>query len=70
VSVGLSSQSLGDEQDDLTAALHAMCTAGTCCHPVRELLLVLLAAHRRSLLAYDDDMDDRGTHAVIAEGRC
>lgn len=27
---------------------------------------MLLAAHRRSLLAYDDDMDDRGTHALIA----
>ena len=32
----------------------------------RELLMVLLAAHRRSLLSYDDDMDDRGTHALIA----
>jgi len=31
-----------------------------------ELLTVLLAAHRRSLLSYDDDMDDRGTHALIA----
>jgi hypothetical protein len=32
----------------------------------RELLTVLLAAHRRSLLAYDRDMDYRGTHALIA----
>ena len=27
---------------------------------------MLLAAHRRSLLSYDDDMDHRGTHALIA----
>jgi hypothetical protein len=32
----------------------------------RELLTVVLAAHRRSLLAYDADMDHRGTHALIA----
>jgi hypothetical protein len=31
-----------------------------------ELLPVLLAAHRRSLLAYEHDMDHRGTHALIA----
>ena len=32
----------------------------------RDLLAALLAAHRRSLLAYEDDMDHRGTHALIA----
>jgi hypothetical protein len=32
----------------------------------RDLLDVLLAAHRRSLLAYDHDMDSRGTHALGA----
>ena len=32
----------------------------------RDLLTTLLAAHRRSLLAYDKDMDHRGTHALIA----
>jgi hypothetical protein len=32
----------------------------------RDLLEVLLAAHRRSLLAYDHDMDSRGTHALVA----
>ena len=32
----------------------------------RELLAALLAAHRRSLLAYEHDMDHRGTHALIA----
>jgi hypothetical protein len=31
-----------------------------------ELLTVFLAAHRRSLLSYDRDMDHRGTHALIA----
>jgi len=31
-----------------------------------NLLAVLLAAHRRSLLAYEDNMDHRGTHALIA----
>jgi DNA-binding transcriptional ArsR family regulator len=34
--------------------------------PARDLLTTLLAAHRRSLLAYDKDMDHRGTHALIA----
>jgi hypothetical protein len=34
--------------------------------PARDLLAVLLAAHRRSLLAYEQDMDHRGTHALIA----
>jgi DNA-binding transcriptional ArsR family regulator len=31
-----------------------------------DLLAGLLAAHRRSLLAYEDNMDHRGTHALIA----
>lgn len=31
-----------------------------------DLLVVLLNAHRRALLSYEDDMDDRGTHALIA----
>lgn len=32
----------------------------------RELLAVLLAAHRRALLAYEQDADSRGTHALVA----
>lgn len=32
----------------------------------RSLLTILLAAHRRSLLANDHDMDSRGTHALNA----
>ncbi|HEY1700421.1 MAG TPA: winged helix-turn-helix domain-containing protein [Trebonia sp.] len=44
------------------AAQAGVCVSGRS----RELLTVLLAAHRRSLLSYDDDMDDRGTHAMIA----
>ena len=44
------------------AAQAGVCVSGR----ARELLTVLLAAHRRSLLSYDDDMDDRGTHALIA----
>ncbi|HUZ53141.1 MAG TPA: hypothetical protein VMU94_11510, partial [Streptosporangiaceae bacterium] len=44
------------------AAQADVCVSGH----ARELLTVLLAAHRRSLLSYDDDMDDRGTHALIA----
>jgi hypothetical protein len=44
------------------AAQADVCVSGR----ARELLTVLLAAHRRSLLSYDDDMDDRGTHALIA----
>jgi hypothetical protein len=31
-----------------------------------DLLAAVLAAHRRSLLAYDHDMDSRGTHALVA----
>lgn len=44
------------------AAQAGVCVSGR----ARELLMVLLAAHRRSLLSYDEDMDDRGTHALIA----
>ena len=44
------------------AAQASVCVSGR----ARELLTVLLAAHRRSLLSYDDDMDHRGTHALIA----
>lgn len=32
----------------------------------RELLDVLLAAHRRALLAYEQEADSRGTHALVA----
>jgi hypothetical protein len=44
------------------AAQADVCVSGR----ARELLTVLLVAHRRSLLSYDDDMDHRGTHALIA----
>ena len=44
------------------AAQAEVCVSGR----ARGLLAVLLAAHRRSLLSYDEDMDDRGTHALIA----
>jgi hypothetical protein len=32
----------------------------------QNLLAVVLDAHRRALLSYDQDMDSRGTHALIA----
>ena len=44
------------------AAQAGVCVSGR----AWELLTVLLAAHRRSLLSYKDDMDHRGTHALIA----
>ena len=44
------------------AAQAGVCVSGR----ARELLTVLLAAHRRSLLSYDDDINHRGTHALIA----
>ena len=54
----------------LDAAIRALAPAASAdiCVSGRagELLAALLAAHRRSLLAYDEDMDDRGTHALIA----
>ncbi|MFC9635301.1 winged helix-turn-helix domain-containing protein [Streptomyces mirabilis] len=56
--------------DRLDAAIRALgpaATASICVSaPARELLAVLLAAHRRSLLAAEHDMDSRGTHALIA----
>jgi len=69
-------QALADTADNdihfarLDAAIRALAPAAradVCVSArARELLTVLLAAHRRSLLSYDDDMDDRGTHALIA----
>jgi len=69
-------ESLGQTADNaidpsrLDAAMRALApatTAGICVSPnARDLLVVLLAAHRRSLLAYDRDMDHRGTHALNA----
>lgn len=54
----------------LDAAIRALAPAamaGICIStPARDLLAVLLAAQRRSLLAHEHDMDDRGTHALIA----
>ncbi|MFD5013747.1 hypothetical protein [Streptomyces chartreusis] len=56
--------------DRLDAAIRALAPAATASICVsasaRELLAVLLAAHRRSLLAAEHDMDSRGTHALIA----
>ncbi len=70
------SQSLKETADDaiyvsrLDPAIRALAPAamgGICVSSrARDLLAVLLAAHRRSLLAYDRDMDNRGTHALIA----
>jgi hypothetical protein len=41
--------------------------ADICISPrANEVLAVVLAAHRRSLLAYEHDMDSRGTHALVA----
>lgn len=69
-------QSLADTADNgiyfsrLDAAIRALAPAamaGICVSErAGEVLAVLLAAHRRSLLAYEDDMDHRGTHALIA----
>ncbi len=44
------------------AAQAGVCVSGR----ARELLMVVIAAHRRSLLAYDRDPDHRSTHALIA----
>ncbi len=44
------------------AALARICVSKR----ARDLLAVLLAAHRRSLLAHERDIDHRGTHALIA----
>jgi biotin operon repressor len=69
-------QTLNDRQDNaidfarLDAAIRALAPAavsGNCVsNHARDLLAVMLAAHRRSLLAYQHNMDDRGTHALIA----
>ena len=69
-------QALADTPDKaihfsrLDAAIRALAPAAQASICVsehaQELLTVLLAAHRRSLLAYEDDMDHRGTHALIA----
>ena len=54
----------------LDAAIRALAPAamaGICVSDAaRELLHVLLAAHRRALLAHENDMDSRGTHALVA----
>ena len=44
------------------AAKADICVSGR----AREILTVVLTAHRRSLLAYERDPDHRGTHALIA----
>jgi DNA-binding transcriptional ArsR family regulator len=69
-------QALADTPDKaihfsrLDAAIRALAPAARAniCVSERahELLTVLLAAHRRSLLASEHDMDHRGTHALIA----
>ncbi len=69
-------ESLADTADNgiyisrLDAAIRALAPAamvGICVSArAREVLAVLFAAHRRSLLAYEDDMDHRGTHGLIA----
>jgi hypothetical protein len=69
-------QSLTDMADDaiyfgrLDAAIRALAEAAKACicvsGPAEDLLAVLLAAHRRSLLAHDRDVDSRGTHALVA----
>jgi hypothetical protein len=47
-------------------ALAPAAEAGICVSErASDLLDVLFAAHRRSLLSYEDDMDQRGTHALI-----
>ncbi|MCP5066214.1 MAG: hypothetical protein GY946_06560 [bacterium] len=54
----------------LDAAIRALAPASvatTCISAqARELLDVLLAAHQRSLLSHERDMDSRGTHALVA----
>jgi len=69
-------RSLGDAPDEdiylsrLDAAIRALAPAtiaGICVSArAREILAAALAAHRRSLLAHEEDMDSRGTHALIA----
>jgi hypothetical protein len=54
----------------LDAAIRALGTAaasGTCVRGrARELLMALLGAQRRGLLASDRDLDHRGSHALVA----
>jgi DNA-binding transcriptional ArsR family regulator len=53
--------------DPAIRALAPAARAGVCVSGrARELLTVVLAAHRRSLLAQEHDADHRGTHALIA----
>ncbi len=53
--------------DAAVRALAPAAKAGICVSlRARELLSVVLAAHRRALLSYEHDMDQRGTHALIA----
>ena len=69
-------QSLADTADNaiyfsrLDGAMRALAPAaqaGICVSErARDLLAVLVAAQRRSLLSYEHDMDHRGTHALIA----
>jgi hypothetical protein len=69
-------QTLADTADNdiyfsrLDAAIRALAPAsmgGICISArARALLNVFLAAHRRSLLSYEHDMDSRGTHALVA----
>jgi DNA-binding transcriptional ArsR family regulator len=52
--------------DGAMRALAPAAQAGICVSErARDLLAVLFAAHRRSLLSYEHDMDQRGTHALI-----
>lgn len=44
------------------AAMASVCVSDE----ARDLLTVLLAAHRRAQLAFEDNFDDRGSHALIA----
>jgi hypothetical protein len=44
------------------AAIASICVS----EAARDLLTVLLAAHRRAQLAFEDNFDDRGTHALVA----
>jgi hypothetical protein len=67
-------QTLTDTRDDaiylsrLDAAIRALAPAATApicvAEQARDLLAVMLRAHRRSQLAYQQNMDDRGTHAL------
>ena len=48
-------------------ALASAATANICVSTyARDLLTTLLAAQRRSLLSYDDNMDERGSHSLVS----